>query len=50
LLTTAFKNADGKTVVIVMNQSDIKTPYSLWVNGNAAQVIALPHSIATLIF
>jgi len=50
LLTTAFKNADGKTVVIVMNQSDIKMPYSLWVNGNAAQVIALPHSIATLIF
>jgi glucosylceramidase len=50
LLTTAFKNEDGKTVVIVMNQSDIKTPYSLWVNGKAAATTALPHSIATLIF
>jgi glucosylceramidase len=50
LLTTAFKNADGKTVVIVMNQSDIRTPYLLWVNGKAAQTTALPHSIATLIF
>lgn len=50
LLTTAFGNEDGKTVVIVMNQSGIKTPYSLWVNGKAAAVTALPHSIATLIF
>jgi glucosylceramidase len=50
LLTTAFKNTDGKTVVIVMNQSNIKTPYNLWLNGKAATVIALPHSIATLIF
>ncbi len=50
LLTTAFKNEDGKTVVIVMNQSNIKTPYNLWLNGKAAQLTSLPHSIATLIF
>jgi len=50
LLTTAFKNPDGKIVVIVMNQGSIKTPYYLWVNGKAAEVTALPHSIATLIF
>lgn len=50
LLTTAFKNEDGKVVVIVMNQSSINTPYSIWVNGNAASLTALPHSIATLIF
>jgi glucosylceramidase len=50
LLTTAFKNGDGKTVVIVMNQSNIKTPYNLWLNGKAAALTALPHSIATLIF
>ncbi len=50
LLTTAFKNEDGKTVVIVMNQGSIKTPYYLWINGKAAEVVALPHSIATLIF
>ncbi|MEO6541947.1 MAG: glycoside hydrolase family 30 protein [Ferruginibacter sp.] len=50
LITTAFKNDDGKTVVIVMNESNIKTPYSLWINGKAATLTALPHSIATLIF
>ncbi len=50
LLTTAFRNEDGKTVVIVMNQGSIKTPYFLWINGKAAPVTALPHSIATLIF
>lgn len=49
-LTTAFKNTDGKTVVVVMNQGDSKTPYFIWVNGQAASVTALPHSIATLIF
>ena len=49
LLTTAFKNENGKIVVIVMNQGDIKTPYFLWINGKAAEVTALPHSIATLI-
>ncbi|HRE39512.1 MAG TPA: glycoside hydrolase family 30 protein [Chitinophagaceae bacterium] len=50
LLTTAFKNEDGKTVVVVMNQSNIKTPYYLWINGKAAEITALPHSIATLVF
>ncbi len=50
LLTTAFKNEDGKIVVIVMNQGSIKTPYNLWINGKAAECVALPHSISTLIF
>ena len=50
LLTTAFKNEDGKLVVVVMNQSSIKTPYNLWINGKAASCMALPHSISTLIF
>ena len=50
LLTTAFKNEDGTIAVIVMNQSGIKTPYNLWINGKAVQATALPHSIATLIF
>ncbi|MEN9570102.1 MAG: hypothetical protein RL172_1333 [Bacteroidota bacterium] len=50
LLTTAFLNPDGKVVVVVMNQSDKETPYYLWVKGSAAQVKALPHSIATLVF
>ena len=50
LLTTAFTNPDGKTVVVVMNQGNIKTPYFLWINGKAAELTALPHSIATLVF
>ena len=50
LLTTAFKNPDGKTVVIVMNQGDKEMPYFLWVKGKAAEVKALPHSISTLVF
>lgn len=50
LLTTAFRNPDGKTVVIVMNQGDAETPYLLWVKGKAAEMNALPHSIATLVF
>lgn len=50
LLTTAFRNEDGKTVVIVMNQGNSKTVYSLWINGKAAETTALPHSISTLIF
>jgi len=50
LLTTAFKNPDGKVVVIVMNQSDKSASYNLWFNGKAAATEALPHSISTLIF
>jgi glucosylceramidase len=50
LQTTAFINKDGKVVVIVMNQTDQKINYNLWVSGDAAPVTSLPHSIATLIF
>lgn len=50
LLTTAFKNTDGTTVVIVMNQTAVEAPYYLWLNGKAAAVNALPHSMTTLIF
>ncbi len=50
LLTTAFLNPDGTTVVIVMNQTDKETPFFLWVNGAAAESVAKAHSIQTLIF
>ncbi|MBL0356395.1 MAG: glycoside hydrolase family 30 protein [Chitinophagaceae bacterium] len=50
LLTTAFRNPDGTTVVVVMNQSDAATPYYLWIKGKAAELNALPHSISTLLF
>jgi glucosylceramidase len=50
LLTTAFKNPDGSVAVIVMNQSNQPVNYFLWINGQAAEVPALPNSISTLVF
>lgn len=49
LLTTAFINTDGTVAIVVMNQGNTKTPYYLWINGKAAEVNALPHSISTLV-
>jgi len=49
LQTTSFINPDGKVVVIVLNTSDQKLPYNLWINGKAAETISLPHSISTLV-
>jgi len=50
LETTAFRNADGKIAVIVMNHSEQKISYWLWLAGKAIKTESLPHSIATLIF
>ena len=50
LLTTAFVNPDGTVSVVVMNKGDQKIVYYLWVDGNAAEVTSLPHSIQTLVF
>jgi glucosylceramidase len=50
LLTTAFKNPDGKCVVIVMNQGDTEVAYRLYVEGQAAEITSLPHSIMTMEF
>lgn len=49
LQTTAFVNKDGKLAVVVLNMSAKEIPYKLWIKGEAAPVISLPHSIATLI-
>ncbi len=50
LLSTAFINPDGKVAVVVMNQSDKKISYYLWMQGQAAPINSLPHSIQTLVF
>src|SRR5215813_3321090 len=50
LLSTAFLNPDGKVTVVVMNANDKPANYWLWLNGNAAEVNGLPHSIQTLVF
>ncbi len=50
LLSTAFINPDGKVSVVVMNKTDQPVSYFLWLDGNAAEVSSLPHSIQTLVF
>ena len=50
LLSTAFINPDGKVSVVVMNKGDQKISYHLWLDGQAAEVDSLPHSIQTLVF
>ncbi|MFT3824336.1 MAG: glycoside hydrolase family 30 protein [Chitinophagaceae bacterium] len=49
LQTTAFINTDNSIVVVVMNTTDQKLPYHLWMDGKAAATECLPHSINTLI-
>ena len=49
LLSVAFINPDGKMSVVVMNQSEKKISYNLWIQGQAASISSLPHSIQTLI-
>lgn len=49
LLATAFVNADGKVVTVVMNPGDAPVKYHLWIAGNAAEVDSAPHSIQTLV-
>ncbi|MEJ0080260.1 MAG: glycoside hydrolase family 30 beta sandwich domain-containing protein [Puia sp.] len=50
LQTTAFQNADGKIAVVVMNMTGKAISYLLWMNGKAAKMESLPHSISTLMF
>ncbi len=50
LLTTAFMNTDGTLALIVMNPSDKKMVYKMYIGKNAVEATSLPHSIATLVF
>lgn len=49
LQTTAFINVDGKIAVVVLNLSEDKINFNLWMEGMAAQATSLPHSISTFI-
>jgi glucosylceramidase len=49
LLTTAFKNGDGKLAVVVMNPTSEKFAYRLYIKNKAVETTSLPHSIATLV-
>ncbi len=50
LQSTAFVTPEGKISVVVLNTTDQKLPYRLWVDGQAAEAVSLPHSIMTLVF
>ena len=50
LLSTAFLNPDGKIATVVMNKTDQKMSYFIWVDGQASEVESLPHSMQTLLF
>lgn len=50
LLTTAFKNPDGSTAVIVMNPSNERFAYRMYVGADAVELEILPHAIQTLVF
>lgn len=50
LLTTSFLNPNGKMVTVVMNQSDKKVNYFLYLGQRASEVSILPHAIQTLVY
>jgi len=50
LLSTGFLNPDGSIAVVVMNKTDKKMTYYLWLDGHAAELESLPHSMQTLVF
>lgn len=49
LLTTAFQNPDGSTVVVVMNASADPQPFHVWINGQAAATTSPARSILTVV-
>jgi glucosylceramidase len=50
LLSAAFVNPNGMVSVVVMNKTDQKISYFLWLDGNGAEVNSPSHSIQTLVF
>jgi glucosylceramidase len=49
LLTTAFRNPDGKLAVVVMNPTGEKFSYRMYMGKKAVESTSLPHSINTLV-
>jgi len=50
LMSTAFKNPDGTVAVVVMNKGEAAVTFSLWVDGQAAELSSPARSIQTLLF
>lgn len=49
LIATSFINDDGKLIVVVMNSTNNKMDYNLFVENKMSQLEALPHSISTIV-
>ncbi len=50
LLSTSFLNTDGKMITVVMNQSDKKVTYNLFVGTDKTIVVIPAHAIQTLVY
>lgn len=50
LLATAFQNADGRIVTVIMNPTDKTHNAQVWMARKAAKVAMPAHSIATVVF
>lgn len=50
LLATSFMNEDGKLATVVMNRSDQKITYKLYIGERAVRETIPPHAIQTLIY
>lgn len=49
LQATGFVNPDGSVIVVVLNISEKNFNYKLMINGKAASLESLPHSIVTIV-
>jgi len=49
LLTTAFKNEDGKVAVVIMNPTSQKFSYRMYIGKKAVEATSLPHSMNTMV-
>jgi len=50
LLSTAFRNPDGRVAVVVMNKTSEAIPFDLWTDGRAGRAMSPARSIVTLVY
>jgi len=50
LLTTSFRNPDGRLATVVMNQGDMGIAYTLYVGRAQAKGRIPAHAIQTLVY
>ena len=50
LLTTAFRNPDGKVAVVILNVGNQPAPFRVWTDQKAVKALLPTQSIATFVF